>query len=253
MRLPSHFRHPAHVHHVHFSSHIPSPLHAPSRLHAPSVLRTRSALCAVFSWRDLRLALWVPAYLLSYFLLEARPLETYWATQTPADRWIPYCSWAFLPYSLWYGLLVLTGLAALVCDRTAYVRYMRFLSATFFLSILIWIAVPNGQDLRPVSPGGALGPAVAALYRIDTNTNVFPSVHVLGAVGAALAAWDALRSRHRNLWRGTAVLSVLVCLSTVMLKQHSLLDVVGALVLSAVVAWPIYRTRFRQERGYREI
>ena len=42
--------------------------------------------------------------------------------------------------------------------------------------------IPNGQDLRPaVMPrDNIFCDLVAYTYSLDTNTNVFPSVHVLG-------------------------------------------------------------------------
>ena len=127
------------------------------------------------------------------------------------------------------------GLYLLVRDREGFRRYMVFLALTFFLSELIWFLIPNGQDLRPsVMPrDNFLTRWVAGLYAIDTNTNVFPSVHVVGSVGAALAVWDSPRLRAHPLLRwGVPVLAALICISTLFIKQHSILDVVSGLVLS---------------------
>ena len=77
---------------------------------------------------------------------------------------------------------------------------------------------------------------------MDTNTNVFPSVHVVGSIGAAWAVWDCSSLRRRR-WPGIAatVLACLICLSTLFIKQHSLLDVAGGVVLSAMVGAVVYR------------
>ena len=120
---------------------------------------------------------------------------------------------------------------------------MVFLALTFFLSELIWFLIPNGQDLRPsVMPrDNFLTRWVAGLYAIDTNTNVFPSVHVVGSIGAAWAIWDCRRLRsHRALCWAVAVLAVLICLSTLFIKQHACLDVLGGLVLSLAVGLLVY-------------
>ena len=77
---------------------------------------------------------------------------------------------------------------------------------------------------------------------MDTNTNVFPSAHVVGAIGAALAVWDWQRpGRHRGAVILTAILAVLICLSTELIKQHALLDVLGGLILAAAAGWFVYR------------
>lgn len=196
-------------------------------------------------WRDLKYAFWLPLYLLLFLALERMPTGRYWATQLPVDALIPFCEWFVIPYCLWYPLLVAVGLYLLLRDRAAFRRYMLFLGATFLLSEVIWLLLPNGQDLRPaVLPRENLLTAlVAGLYRIDTNTNVFPSVHVLGAVGAALAVWDCRSlARRKGLRTGAVLLAAAICLSTVFIKQHSVLDAAGGLLLGGLTARPVYRS-----------
>ncbi|MCI8813085.1 MAG: phosphatase PAP2 family protein [Oscillibacter sp.] len=204
-------------------------------------------------WRDLKYALWLPLYLLLFLALERMPTGRYWATQLPVDARIPFCEWFIIPYCLWYPFLVLTGLYLLRRDRAAFRRYMLFLGITFFASELIWFVLPNGQDLRPAafSRENLLTALAAGLYRIDTNTNVFPSVHVLGSVGAALAVRDCRCSEGKPLLRaGAALLAAAICLSTVFIKQHSVLDVVGGLLLGGLTARLVYRSSpaFRPSR-----
>lgn len=194
-------------------------------------------------WSELKYALWLPLYLLAFVLIEHLPQDSYWASQLLLDDAIPFCEWFVLFYCAWYPLLVLVGLYLLLRDAPAFRRYMAFLAVTFFASALIWLLFPNGQDLRlEVFPRENFPTAlVAALYRIDTNTNVFPSVHVVGSVGAALAVWDSPRLRARPLLRwGTPVLAGLICISTLFIKQHAILDVVSGLALSLLAVIPVY-------------
>ena len=194
-------------------------------------------------WREIKYALWLPFYLLAFVLIEHLPQTSYWPTQLSLDNAIPFCEWFVLFYCAWYPLLVAVGLYLLLRDASAFRRYMVFLAVTFFASVLIWFLLPNGQDLRPqVFPRENFPTAlIAALYRIDTNTNVFPSVHVVGSVSAALAVWDSPRLRARPLLRwGIPVLAALICISTLFIKQHTILDVVSALALSLLAAIPIY-------------
>lgn len=196
-------------------------------------------------WQDLKYTLWLPLYLLLFLALERMPMERYWATQLPVDAHIPFCEWFVIPYCLWYPFLVIAGLYLLFRDRAAFRRYMLFLGVSFFFSELVWFLVPNGQDLRPAlfPRENLLTALVAGLYRIDTNTNVFPSVHVLGSVGAALAVWDCRAlEQKRRLRTGTALLAAAICLSTVFIKQHSVLDAVGGLMLGGLIARPVYRS-----------
>ena len=205
-----------------------------------------------FSYRlrqEYRYLLWLPVYLLLFLLLEQRPMDHYWATQIPLDDLIPFCEWFAIPYCLWYPLLIGMGLYLFWKDSPAFRRYMTFLGVTFFASALIWLLIPNGQDLRPlVLPrDNVLTRLMVVLYAIDTHTNVFPSVHVVGAVGAAAAAWDCAALRQKQ-WVNPliSILSVLICLSVVFVKQHGLLDLLGGLFLSVAAVWVIYRPQKRQ-------
>lgn len=144
---------------------------------------------SAFPWWELKYALWLPVYLLGFFLVERLPREGFWATQLPLDCRIPFCEAFILAYCAWYPLLVAAGLYLLFRDQPAFRRYMRFLAVTFFISLAVWVLFPSCQGLRPaVMPrDNVFTRWVAALYAIDTNTNVFPSVHVVGSVGAVLA------------------------------------------------------------------
>lgn len=196
-------------------------------------------------WQELCYTLWFPVYLLIYLAMERLFPTIQWATQTPLDRLFPFCEAFVIPYCLWYPLLILVGVYLLRWDVPAYRRYMRFLAATFFLSELVWLLLPNGQALRPaVMPReNLLSALVAMIYSADTCTNVFPSVHVVGAIGAMLAVWDCpkLCQNHRRVCWAVSILTVLICLSTLFIKQHTVLDVLSGVLLSMAVAVPVYQ------------
>ena len=194
---------------------------------------------------------WFPVYLAVYLLCERLVTTDYLPTQSALDALIPFCEWFVLPYCLWYPLLIAVGVYLLCRDIPAYHRYMAFLAATFFLSALIWFLYPNGQALRPtVMPRDNLLTALVSLiYHADTCTNVFPSVHVVGSLGALFAVRDCsrLRIRHPRVCRGVTVLAVLICLSTVFIKQHAVADVLCGVCLSLLVAIPVYCRSFFSE------
>lgn len=192
----------------------------------------------------LRYTLWLPVYLIVYWLLEHFITNNYWSTGLPVDRLIPFCEYFVIPYALWFPYLLAVGLFLLYREPDSFRRYMRFLAFGFLLSELVWFLVPNGQDLRPVAfaHNNFFTHAIAFLYRIDTPTNVFPSDHVVGAMGATWALLQSTVMKNRRPLRLAAVLfCALVCAATLLTKQHSVLDVVGGLGLSAAVGAAVYR------------
>jgi len=194
-------------------------------------------------WDDLKYLLWLPVYLAGYLILEHRPISSYWNTQLPIDAAIPFCEVFVVFYCIWFFWLVGTGIYLLLHDSAAFRRYMTFLGWTFLLSVAVWFLIPNGQDLRPaVMPRENVFTAlIGILYSADTCTNVFPSVHVVGAIGAALSLCDCSTiRRHKAVQWSCVLLAILICASTVFIKQHAFIDAVAGLALSLAVAFPVY-------------
>ena len=74
------------------------------------------------------------------------------------------------------------------------------------------------------------------LYWIDAPDNLFPSLHCM----IAWLCWVGIRGNRRVPlpWRIAALLmAVAVCLSTLTIRQHVLMDVVGGILLSELSYW----------------
>ena len=185
------------------------------------------------------LALYLPVFLAAFFLLEhyVDGDSDYWVSYLPLDDRIPFLEGFVLAYCLWYPLLLVVGLWLMVKDAPAFCRYMYVLILGFSLSLLFCAVFPNGQNLRPaVFPRDNFCTRLLALiYAADTNTNVMPSMHVIGAAAAVFGVFDSRTVGH---WTRAAVVivAVLICASTVFVKQHSVLDI----VVGAAVCVPLY-------------
>lgn len=154
------------------------------------------------------------------------------------DDLIPFCKYAIIPYYLWFAWIPCTLFYLLwFNDRREFWRLCLPLFTGMTLSLLFCAIVPNGTDLRPAYIYGndIFTRTVRALWRTDTPTNVFPSTHVFNSVTLALAYHHCARLRGRKwLWvRVSAdLLCVSIILSTMLLKQHSVFDVMGGIILA---------------------
>ena len=84
---------------------------------------------------------------------------------------------------------------------------------------------------------------LAHFYQFDTNTNVCPSIHVMGALAVLCTAWHC-KGLQRPAWKAAfAVTALLICLSTVFLKQHSVVDVIMALPSCILADWLCFRKK----------
>lgn len=175
-------------------------------------------------------------YVLGFSLVEHRQVRPY-IIHTRWDDLIPFCEYFIVPYLLWFFFVMgcILWFGAFQGSEREYHSLTRNLAFGCTLFLLLSAVFPNGQDLRPVLTGdNVFQQLVMRLYRSDTSTNVFPSIHVFNSVACCTAVLRNHRLRSsRLISSGTVVLTVSIILSTVFLKQHTVVDVFGAFVLNA--------------------
>ncbi len=189
-----------------------------------------------------------PAYWLRYPLIEQlNPAESYHPIHCALDDRIPFLEWFILPYSLWMVCLVLMALYTLRTDTDSFRRYSKFLVLSMSISTVIFLVFPSCQNLRPaVYPrDNLMTDFVRLLHQADTNTNVFPSEHAIGSIAVICAAAYHPTLRRPKRLVPICALMLLVCFSTVFLKQHSVLDLLAAVPVCAVAWYFTYRKGHR--------
>lgn len=188
---------------------------------------------------------WV-IYFALYFLTENLiPAEKCSPVYSPIDDIIPFCEWFLIPYFGWYILIVFSLGYFLLYNVDSFKRLQIYIIITQAVAMLCYILIPTRQDLRPdVLPrDNLLTQGIAMLYAFDTNTGVCPSLHVAYSLGIA-SVWTKEKD-VRVVWKILFVVAVvLICLSTMFIKQHSAVDVLAALPLGllaeGIVYWKAY-------------
>ena len=157
------------------------------------------------------------------------------------DDLIPFCKYAVIPYFAWFVWIPFTLFYLLwKAPRADFWRLCLPLFAGMTIALAVYVVVPNGLDLRPYRVYGSdfFARTVRQLYTTDTATNVCPSIHVFNSVTLMMAYY---RSRifdepcRRWMRPAAAVLCVSIIASTVLLKQHSCIDVVLGILLALVL------------------
>ena len=147
------------------------------------------------------------------------------------DDYIPFNEFFYIPYVYWFVYLIGTIAYTFFFDVDSFKRMMKFVILTYSAAIIIYFLFPTCQELRPVEfpRNNLLTRLVAAFYDFDTNTNVCPSLHVVGTLAALSARLRTPRFRAVG-WRIFNIVSgALICFSTVFMKQHSIIDLFAAL------------------------
>ncbi|MBL4846718.1 MAG: phosphatase PAP2 family protein [Planctomycetes bacterium] len=167
---------------------------------------------------------------LNYDPGQAASLATAW------DDAIP-----FLPIFMWayegVYTVILFPVFVVRCQRL----FRRVIWGYFWVatvSLVIWALFPVAAiELRPdvtkLDPSVFHHWGVRVNYALDPPLNLFPSLHVAIATLVVVCAYKARPAYGALAGSG----AVLIALSTVFVKQHFVVDVVGGVVLAGVVSW----------------
>ena len=184
---------------------------------------------------------WVGYFILFFLTENLIPAERCHPVHCWLDAIIPFCEYFIIPYVFWYALIVVTLVYFALYHPEGFKRFMTFIIVTQVVAMAIYILFPNRQDLRPTEfvRNNIFTQIIQLLYSVDTNTGVCPSLHVAYSIGIA-SAW--LKERDvSKLWKAFVVIAaILICLSTMFIKQHSALDFFAALpvcLLAEVIAY----------------
>ena len=158
-----------------------------------------------------KLLLFWPFFGLMFMFLERfQPERHYYVVHCALDDLIPFWEWALIPYLLWFVFLIGALIYTFFFDTRAFRRMMHFVIVTY---------------------------GITGFYSFDTNTNVCPSLHVIGSFAAMFALWDCKRFQNVAWKIVFGIIAVCISLSTVFMKQHSAVDVIAALPVCALGWW----------------
>ena len=160
--------------------------------------------------------------------LEKHVTSNYFVIHSVFDDYIPFIEIFIIPYLLWFVFYFF------FTDKQGFYRICTLLITGMTLFLIICTIFPNGLNLRPstFARDNIFVDLVRFIYRSDTSTNVLPSLHVYNSIGCYIAIRNSQKLRqYKWVQNGSLVLTVSIVLSTMFLKQHSVVDVIAAIVM----------------------
>lgn len=195
-------------------------------------------------YKHLKLLLFWPFFgLLFMFVERFYQVEYYHPVYCSLDDMIPFCEWFLIPYLFWFVYLIGMHIYTLLYDVDTFRRMMKYIIITYSAAILIYFIFPTCQELRPITfeRDNILTRFIAGFYQFDTNTNVCPSIHVIGSLAVMEAAVWSKKINSKG-WKATfVIIAMLICVSTVFMKQHSVIDLLAALPICAAAHFICYK------------
>ena len=187
-----------------------------------------------------------PFYLLGFVLVE-QVVEPQYIIWCPLDDLIPFCEYFIVPYATWFVELAVIPLLLLKYDRKQYYYLCAVMFTGMTLCLGLYLIFPNGLDLRvEITRQNIFADLVRLIQAVDTPTNVCPSIHVASAMAMDLAICRSVLGQRRWVRMLANSVFVLICLSTVFLKQHSVIDIFWGVAVTAVLHL-VFSRRFMPE------
>lgn len=166
------------------------------------------------------------------------------------DDIIPFNEWFIIPYMYWFVFVTGMFVYTMLYDIRIYKRFQYYMAITYLSALIIYLIYPTEQLLRPAEfeRNNILTWIVGQVYSSDTSTNVCPSIHVMGAcaVWSASMYIDRFRKIGWQIFYG--ITTILICMSTVFMKQHSVIDVFCALPVCAIAHYICFVRPARKEK-----
>lgn len=185
------------------------------------------------------LAIWFVVYMALFFYLEICPPDQVHLMHCAWDDLIPHIPGFIYPYLSWFLYIPVCAVLSVRNLSDEDYRWTLILLASgmtiFLAGCFIW---PTGLDLREgitYDLTSLSGQLMKFVQTVDAPKSVFPSMHVYVTVVLQYALEQQKGILPRWGIAAGRIVALLIILSTMFTKQHSALDVAGALVLFTVL------------------
>lgn len=181
----------------------------------------------------LPMAIYMVVYMPTFFWVESLDHGgNFHIIHTAVDDMIPVIEVFIIPYALWLPYLCAGMIAIAIRTRTVSRKTSYMLMAGMTLFIIISLVYPNMLELRAAIPDrqNIFIDMISYLHSIDTPTDVLPSLHVYDAIVVASGLHLAFPEK-KGMLAASDLLTLLIVLSTMFIKQHSIIDVISAIVM----------------------
>ena len=200
--------------------------------------------------RHFYLFIYVLVYLVFFKLVENISAVHYHVMHHRLDDIIPFNEFFAIPYFLWFFYIGYVLIKLSLKSKNDFIKAFIYILGGMTVGLVIFILYPTIQNLRPqtMPRDNILIGLVHFLHKIDTPTNVCPSLHVYDSIGAFIAVFLA-KNCFNNIEKLIAfLLTVSISLSTLFLKQHSVIDVFWGMVMSIIMYALVYLPNYKKCR-----
>ena len=170
-----------------------------------------------------------------YFFSKFTPVKDH-LIGSDIDHKIPFIAFFGLIYVSWFFAIIIVPLVLNKYKKSELKKHYWNVIIAIAVCALFYLFYPTTSDIRPdFQVKGLFTLTCYLVYFFDgPMANLFPSMHCLMCF--YYIYYVLFNKEIDKRWRiGIFIWSILIILSTLFAKQHVVIDVVGALVFSAVI------------------
>lgn len=155
------------------------------------------------------------------------------STQTLVDNFIPLIPIFSVPYILYipvlFGTLLFTIFKFAGHEKLFLIRFI----LAQIIALLFFVFYPATMLKVDLIGNDFFDNLVKFIYSIDKPYNLFPSTHVLHT--CVISQYWIMISKTKVIKFTLYVIAFLICISTVLVKQHYAIDILGGLAIFGLV------------------
>ena len=177
--------------------------------------------------------------MVAFFLIRLVEVDHFIYPSISFDSKIPYIKFFVVPYLSWLVWIPTMWLYTLFNNKELFKKISYMLMISMSLYLFLAFVCPTALSLRPafLDSKDIWCRLTLFLYSLSPETYVFPSLHVFHSLVILYAIFQGKTKLFQNIWFRIfgLIWTILICLSTVFVRQHSIVDVLGAIVLFVVI------------------
>ena len=171
---------------------------------------------------------------LIYFLIKEF-IPAFHLIGSSLDDKIPFIPLFIIPYNMWYPFIII---CYYFVYRNSKDKFKRLISVTIFALLITYacfILYPTRINRPVVDSFNSLETLILYItYKLDVPVNCFPSGHcLLSFITIYFVVFDKDMNKYFRIFAG--VINIIIILSTLFVKQHVIIDVLGAFTIATIL------------------
>ncbi|MCX6013247.1 MAG: phosphatase PAP2 family protein [Chloroflexi bacterium] len=187
------------------------------------------------------------AVIVLYYVLN-NPGQSTHELNTIIDNWIPLVTWAVIPYVSWYLLLGITIIRFIIYGPVKFGHAALAAFIILLISCLFYAFFQTIIDRPEIMRNDFPARILKFIYRNDNPYNAFPSTHSSLST-LCIMLWR--KNSSKVIYIFICVCCVMIICSTVLVKQHYFVDIIGGIIVG-VAGYYLAGRMFRQAKSRSE-